>query len=465
MRLVRSLLLAAPLALFALTPARDASACGGCFHENGNTEVAAHRMIFSISPAQTTLWDQIEYTGDASSFAWVLPTKGVVTVGLSSDALFGNLSNQTQVNIYGPPLGCPPSSCGSSGFSSTAVGSGGGDPGGVVVTAQQVVGPYETVQLSSADPTALTTWLKGHQYNVPADIDPVIAAYVNEGFDFLAMKLVPGQGITSMKPVRVTSPGAGLSLPLRMVAAGVGPTAPITLWVLAEGAYVPQNFPSFAIDGSELVWDWASESSNYKQLRADGFQATAGKGWLIEASEPTSMSNLSFALTDLAMFNPMASGYADDMGMGAPEACMADLDTLFAGIDPAKLWISRLYAELPHAALSTDLTLAASANQQPVTRTFNVTATKGTKPMCPPDPCATTANSSGSGSGAGGAGGATSVGSAGAGGSPGTGGSADIPQPRAGSCAIGGGAPEAFVGLFFAAGLGASLRRRGRRQA
>ena len=46
--------------------------------------------------------------------------------------------------------------------------------------------------------------------------DGAIDAYVAEGSDFLVMKLVPGQGVDSMRPVRVTSPGAGLTLPLRM---------------------------------------------------------------------------------------------------------------------------------------------------------------------------------------------------------------------------------------------------------
>ena len=51
---------------------------------------------------------------------------------------------------------------------------------------------------------------------------PVIDAYVAEGFNFLALKLVPGQGVDSMRPVRVTTPGAAATLPLRMVAAGTG---------------------------------------------------------------------------------------------------------------------------------------------------------------------------------------------------------------------------------------------------
>ena len=55
-----------------------------------------------------------------------------------------------------PPPQCEDSSGFGTGASST--GSGGG---GVTVIAQETVGPYETVQLSSQDPNALHDWLGG----------------------------------------------------------------------------------------------------------------------------------------------------------------------------------------------------------------------------------------------------------------------------------------------------------------
>src|ERR1700722_436023 len=73
--------------------ARDASACGGCFHgpsQNGDV-ITDHRMIFQVSPQQTTLYDEIEYSGNPAGFAWVLPIHGQVTVGLSSDIVFASL--------------------------------------------------------------------------------------------------------------------------------------------------------------------------------------------------------------------------------------------------------------------------------------------------------------------------------------------------------------------------------------
>ena len=89
---------AAAIAATVLSDVREADACGGCFHDpapapENVTQVTGHRMIFSISPSATTLWDQIRYSGDPASFAWVLPIRGEVDIGLSSDLLFAELES------------------------------------------------------------------------------------------------------------------------------------------------------------------------------------------------------------------------------------------------------------------------------------------------------------------------------------------------------------------------------------
>src|SRR6476646_8402612 len=83
---------------------RDALACGGCFHPPPSptetpTIVTDHRMILSISKDQSTLYDQIKYQGNPSSFAWVLPISGTVTVGLSSELVFSTLDGITTTSI------------------------------------------------------------------------------------------------------------------------------------------------------------------------------------------------------------------------------------------------------------------------------------------------------------------------------------------------------------------------------
>jgi MYXO-CTERM domain-containing protein len=347
----------------AVLPAPPVDACGGFFTEPSETvsQVTGNRIVLSLGMDQTTLYSQIEYSGDPASFAWVLPIKGQADVGLSADGMLNALDAVTAVELSAPPFSCPSHSCeatatGAGGSAGTASSSG----GGVDVLAQEVVGPFETVQLASTDPNALTDWLTGHGYTIPADIQPVVSAYVNEGFDFLAMKLVPGQSVSAIRPVRVTTSGASPGLPLRMMAAGAGDTTVVTLWVVSEGRYEPQNFPSFTVDRSALVWDWDSSSSNYSALVQAGYDAQLA-------------------------YDPRGAGYGDGDPTAAQTELDEDLDTLFTGLS-APPYITRLRAELSRAALATDLVLQASSDQSPLSNHINVTNTVGTPPACPPPP-------------------------------------------------------------------------------
>lgn len=411
-------LLSVGAGLVAAAWSRDAAACGGCFHveqSRNPTQVTSHRMAFSVSQAQTTLWDQIEYVGEPSEFAWVLPIQGVVEVGLSSDLLFSQLDAVTRVSVTSPSVMCAlpggssgagSSPCPNATSTSATTGTGqgymdvqqGDDP--VEVLAQAVVGPYETVQLSSTDPLALQQWLEAHGYAIPPDVAPIVDAYVTEGFDFLALRLVPGQGVDAMRPIRVTTPGAGLSLPLRMVSAGTGAMTAITLFVLGEGRYQPANMPVGVINSGLLVWDFETSSSNYTTLRADFFDTFGGNAWLREAAFPIGNWEL-MPVTSTAMNDPANSGYGGPNGEGAYEEAVADVDTLLAGIDPASVSITRLYGELSKEALTTDLTL--QANQAIVDNHLLAPAYVG-------DPCAQVAQdchggATSSGTGAAGAGG------------------------------------------------------------
>ncbi|HLK35881.1 MAG TPA: DUF2330 domain-containing protein [Polyangiaceae bacterium] len=372
MRTVLVGVLGAGVTLVAAT-ARDAEACGGCFHppSQSGTVVTDHRMIFSVSPSQTTLYDEIEYSGSPSDFAWVLPIHGQVSVGLSSDLVFSAFDSATQTTILAPPFPCAPCNCFQAPTAGVALGGGDaavGDAGvGVTVIAQQVVGPYATVQLhpnSTTDTAALTAWLTANSYTIPSSVQPIIAAYVSEGFDFLAIRLRPGQGVKAMRPVSVTTPGAGLSLPLRMVAAGTGATVGISLWVVGSGRYEAQNFPNFTISPSDLVWDWSKNVSNYTTLRAQKEASFNSAAWQTESSLDLSP----YQIDNQVLQDPTASAYMAsspaDGGVGNTpiEARQQDLATLFP-MGSTMVRVTRMRADLTQAALANDLVLQAASDQ------------------------------------------------------------------------------------------------------
>jgi hypothetical protein len=80
---------------------REARACGGCFTPSEvESVITDEKMILAVSMNQTTLYDQINYSGNPASFAWVLPIKGQVTVGLSADVMFQVVNQLTQTTVH-----------------------------------------------------------------------------------------------------------------------------------------------------------------------------------------------------------------------------------------------------------------------------------------------------------------------------------------------------------------------------
>jgi hypothetical protein len=410
---------------------REASACGGCFGPPPSpTEspqvVTDHRMILTIAKEQSTLYDQIRYSGNPSSFAWVLPISGTVEVGLSSDIVFRSLDGVTTTSIVAPPRNCPPPpNCNSrGGFGSASASDSSGavseagapqEPG-VVVTKQETVGPYLTVQLKATNANALQEWLAENDFYVPpGDVQNVINQYVTEKFDFLALKLLPGKGVQDMRPVRVTTKGANAVLPLRMVAAGTGAVVGVSLWVLGEGRYEPQNFPSFAFKADDLAWDWNASRSNYTDLRAEKTATSGGRGWETESSTLLFRQQLENAVRR-NNFNPGNPGNPPPLDAGAPldpqeqsaqvdylpvtdeqgtvlktavQVRDEDLSTLFFGIPEASSRVTRMRADLAHAALNADLVMTASQDQA-VLATVRQLTKELNQPQCPifsPDGC------------------------------------------------------------------------------
>jgi hypothetical protein len=373
--------------------ARDAAACGGCFHgpsQNGDV-ITDHRMIFRVTPQQTTLYDEIEYSGNPQGFAWVLPIHGQVTVGLSSDILFASLDAATQTSIRAPNLpACASCTCDEFGGDAPTAGAAAdaGASNGVTVISQQTVGPYDTVQLASTDPNALNAWLTANGYSIPADVQPIVAAYVSEGFDFLALKLTPGQGVSAMRPVRVTTSGAGLTLPLRMVAAGTGATVGITLWIVGDGRYEPQNFQSFVISPSELTWDWSTQQSNYTTVRAQKEASLSNAAWQIESALQVSPYQVEQpVLTDDPTndYLPVPANDAGSAGETPDQVRQDDLTALFPDATQGEVWVTRIRSDLSHAALANDLVLQASATQTELSNVYQVTQSVNA-PSCPPVP-------------------------------------------------------------------------------
>ncbi len=438
LRLCSSLFALGVTALIA--PPREAQACGGCFvQQQDATVVTGHRMVLSVSPAQSVLWDQIKYAGDPEEFAWVLPVRVGAVIEIASDAWFETLDAATVTTVLSPQISCATSAgFGCSGAQADSLSSNGlVDDGSVTVVHQGSVGPYDTVTLETKEPGALNTWLDAHGFNVDLATQPVIDAYVKEGFQFIALRLQPGKGVAQMKPVRVLSEGASPQLPLRMVAAGSGPLVSMILFTISEARLAPENFPEAVVPRPLITWDFTAQSSNYAELRQTALSLQDGKAWLTPYAQPRSLlspfdstglgSRVQYNSVDgLSSVDTIAAAYVaaglanDETKSGACTATLAqiadrgdlvknpcpfgkgpddpacgtvapgeidsralacgpldDLAVALRGLHPKDVWLTRLEAQLPRAALGVDLALTPAAAQLPIDNWIRAERTVG----------------------------------------------------------------------------------------
>lgn len=444
-RLAKIVALGVPLAAAALLHTAPADACGGCFvPPAANTIVSGHRMALSISMSRTVLWDQIEYQGNPEDFSWVLPIKPGARIEEATPEWFEALEASSTTGVQAPQLNCNGGGAFACGSQQTFAAAGAEDDGtggghSVTVVKAETVGPYESVTLSSKDAGALTAWLDSHGYAIPDEIQPVIGAYVQGGFDFIALRLTPGNGVNLMKPVRVITDGASPVLPLRMVAAGTGAITKVVLYVIGEGRWEAQNFPNLLVPVEDLKWDGEANDSNYATLRDQTFLNSANMGWITTYARDNAF--LGDALYD---DEGIASGYIastyfgtvlDEQGnnydqynqcqsqLGSlpsggvvidtcdPETkvcggvqpgqidarqftCgeLTDLSVALTGMHPQNVWVTRMEANLPRIAFGQDLELRAAADQVTVNN-FHF-ATQSENYECPAVPAIGSSKSS-----------------------------------------------------------------------
>lgn len=291
-------------AVFITLAARRADACGGCFNPPPPPDdpsqislVSGHRMAAAVGKDRFVLWDQIRYTGRPKDFAWVLPVRPGSKLELSNESFFRTLDAWTSMRIAEPQITCTDAqgchvgavmACAGGGDTaedSSAAGPRDDPFSQVTVVEEKVVGPYESVTLSSTDGMALRNWLASHGYVIPDDIGPLIDDYVALGTDFIALRLLPNQGVQAMEPVRVVMPGSDPLLPLRMVKAGSNANVPITLWVFAASRQIIDNYPEVALDWSKLTWNFETDTHNFPDLLKAALAQNGGRSQVTTFSD------------------------------------------------------------------------------------------------------------------------------------------------------------------------------------
>ena len=282
------LVLAAGVVIVLMGLAQPAWACGGFFCQNSPIDQNAERIIFTQNGDGTvSAYIQIQYTGSAPDFSWILPLPQAISlddIAVPEDgmAAFTELEVATDPVFIPPPL----PECAQQ-FSATLPAMAMAESAAVEVFASGEVGPYWSDVIGSEDPEALITWLRDNEYRVTPEMEPLIEVYVAEGFAFLAMRLLPDSGDQDVEPVKVTYPAERPMIPLRLTAVAANPDMAVMVWFFSDNQAVPVNYAKMEIADEELTFSSFGRTSNYRQLMSARADEYRGQAFVTEYASPT----------------------------------------------------------------------------------------------------------------------------------------------------------------------------------
>ena len=265
----------------------DAGACGCFTPPDPSVPVvqAGERIVFAIDNGQVTAHIQIQYSGNATDFGWLLPLPNQPTLDLGTDELFNQLITQTQPQykldrVYEGNCSFDPSRFGGGGgfnATPTAGGEDGNsmDKGSSPLVIQSSIGPYDYAILKADSKDAMLQWLSDNHYFVPVGTDDSVGPYVHSGAFFLALKLKSGNSAGDLQPVVVHYASDLPMIPIVLTSTGAKPNMGVQVWMLGQGRAIPRNYYHTVINDALL--DWVNGSANYNDVIIKAVGEAPGK--------------------------------------------------------------------------------------------------------------------------------------------------------------------------------------------
>ena len=171
--------------LWLVTPT-VAYGCGAVIPRDGDANMTQERALIQWDGHTEHLVMELGMQGQSDDAAWIVPVPAPATVQLGDPDLFATLQALTKPHItYDWQF--------IGGFGGGGTGGGGGAaPPPVTVLDRQTLGPLDVSTLAATDATALHDWLAVNGYPFPPDLSRVLQHYVDNGWFYVAVKLVPG---------------------------------------------------------------------------------------------------------------------------------------------------------------------------------------------------------------------------------------------------------------------------------
>jgi uncharacterized protein (TIGR03382 family) len=299
--LVRSsFLFCAAVALAATTLlAGDAHACGGTFCDGGPAatpvDQTGENILFVMDGEFTEAHIQIQYSGDAHRFAWIIPMPVIPTIHVGSQPLFTNLLQASvptyQLKVNQKFCGNPSSGCfggdeeafddsgGTFGESSGAGGSSAG--GGPTVVLQKAVGAFDVTVLQGGTAKEVQTWLDDNGYGSTAETPALLEDYVKQSYIFVAVKLEPGAGVNQIHPIVLRYASEMPCIPIRLTRVAAVDNMSIRAFFLGHARVYPENYALVDVNQEQI--DWINAGKNYDQVVSGAIDEAPGHhGFVVE---------------------------------------------------------------------------------------------------------------------------------------------------------------------------------------
>jgi hypothetical protein len=264
-------LLLAAITVSVLFISRSADACG-CFAAPPvvTTPViqAGERIFFAARNGRVIAHIQIQYSGDAKDFGWLLPLPSVPVLKAGTDELFTQLEATTAPRFV--------LSSGTTCQQGLGFGCGARSPQARLATEEDsrppetplvflnTVGPYEAAVLKADNKDALIAWLSANRFVVPTTSDAALAPYLNPGAYFVALKLRSGKTAGDLTPIIVEYESELPMIPITLTSIGATPNMGIQVFLAGNGRAVPRNYRHVVVNDALL--NWVGGANDYQAL-------------------------------------------------------------------------------------------------------------------------------------------------------------------------------------------------------
>lgn len=206
-----------------------AYACGcGALIPDSAQRVGVTREVSVVrwDGAQEQIVMRLTVDGDSDRAAWVMPVPRRATVELGGPALFDQLDAAATPTHRDRYRFWPQD----------------GDRPPVDVVGRQRLGPFDVARLTATDPDALSTWLDGNGFALPARLDSALAPYVENRWEYVAVRPAPETSGTALRgaldPIHLTFSADRPVYPMRLSRLARTPQS-LGLYVLAPHRMEP----------------------------------------------------------------------------------------------------------------------------------------------------------------------------------------------------------------------------------